>query len=466
MPDSGALARLTATELYAAYRAGSVSPVQVLADVWQQVERWEPVVNALAWQDRDAAEAAARAAEQRFARREPLGPLDGIPMTLKENLARVGHPARAGSAGATPTDPVRDAPVAERCLESGAVILGATTMPDWGMLSSGVSSLYGITRSPTEPVLTTGGSSSGAGAATVAAYGPIHVGTDIGGSVRLPGTWLGVVAHKPSFGRIPLDAPYLGRVAGPLTRTAADAALAMSVLARPDSRDYTALPPSELDWSVEGAEVAGLRVGLLLDAGAGLPCDPEVLEVAEAAARVFEAGGAHVEPIRPWLTEAMLRDVDLFWRVRSWNDVSALPPVQQARVLPYILGWAEGGARASGVEVLRAYQSVQAMRGATVAATAAYDLVLSPVAPVVSFPAEWPMPWGDDPSLGMAHVGYTVPFSMSGQPACSVNAGHLGDGRTVGLQVAGRRFDDVGVLRAVSWFEQARPADAVPRWPA
>ncbi len=465
-PAAGDLARLTATELVAAFAARTLSPVEVLRAVRARIERFEPTVNALAWRDDAAASAAARAAEARWRCGEPLGPIDGVPVTLKENLARIGRPARAGSAGTTAVRPTRDAPAAERVLESGGVVVGATTMPDWGMLSSGVSSLYGITRSPLDPALTTGGSSSGAGAAAAAAYGPVHVGTDIGGSIRLPGTWLGLVAHKPSFGRVPLDAPYLGRVAGPLTRTAADAALALRVLSGPDGRDWTALPPAELDWSLDGASVRGLRVGLWLEAGAGMPLDPAVRAVTERAGRVLADGGAHVEPLRPWLTERMLTAIDLFWRVRSWNDVSALPPGRRQRVLPYIVGWARGGAQATGLDVLRAYQTVMALRAATVAATAAYDLVVSPVAPMAAFPAQWPMPWGDDPAAGMAHIGFTVPFSMSGQPACSVNAGHLPDGRTVGVQIAGRRFDDVGVLRAVAWWEQARPADAVPVWPA
>ena len=464
-------ATLSAADLGAAFGSGGLSPVEVYAAVRARIARVEPTVNALVDHGEivaaalaDAAVAAATRATDRWRRGDPLGPLDGIPVTVKENLAQAGVPMRVGCAGATPIVPTRDSPVVERLREAGAVIVGTTTMPDWGMLSSGVSSLHGVTRSPWDPWLTTGGSSAGAGAAAVAAYGPIHVGTDIGGSIRLPGTWLGLVAHKPSFGRVPLDTPYLGRVAGPLTRTATDAALAMTVLARPDVRDWSALPPAELDWSLDPASVRGLRVGLWLDAGAGMPCDPAVRAVAEAAGRVFERGGAFVEPVTPWLTPAMLSDIDLFWRVRSLADLEDLSPENRSRVLPFVRRWAEGGSRASAVDVLRAYQSVMGMRAATVAATTGYDLVLSPVAPVAAFPAHWPMPWGEADE-GMAHIGFTVPFSMSGQPACSVNAGFLPDGRTVGVQVAGRRFDDVGVLRAVAWFEAAAAASAAPRWP-
>lgn len=466
-PASADPATAPATQLRRAYATGQLSPVQVHEAVQARIARFEPTIHALATHEPELSAELARAAERRWRRGAPLGPLDGIPVTVKENLGQAGVPMRFGCAGVAPTVPVRDAPVVERLRESGAVLLGTTTMPDYGMLSSGVSSLHGITRSPLDPAVSPGGSSAGAGAAAAAAYGPIHVGTDIGGSIRLPGTWLGVVAHKPSFGRVPLDSPYLGRVAGPLTRTGADAALAMSVLSGSDIRDWSALPESEFDWTAEVPEeaVAGLRVGLWLDAGVGMPCDPAIAAVTEAAARVFERGGAHVEPIGPWLLPEWLVAVDLFWRVRSWNDLSALAPQSLERVLPYLRRWAQGGAGATGVEVLRAYQSVMAMRAATVAATAAYDLVLSPVAPMAAAPAEWPMPWGQDADLVMPHIGYTVPFSMSGQPACSVNAGHLPDGRTVGVQLAGRRFDDLGVLRAVQWFEQARPVAGRPGWP-
>lgn len=453
---AGDLAALSAVELRAGYAATGFSPVEVHAAVQARINRLEPTINALSAHDPDASAAAARDSEARWQRGKPLGPLDGIPVTVKENLARVGIPMRFGCAGTEPVWPVRDAPVVERLAETGAVLVGSTTMPDWGMLSSGVSSLHGLTRSPADPDLTTGGSSAGAGAATAAGYGPVHVGTDIGGSIRLPAAWLGVVGYKPSFGRVPLDAPYLGRAAGPLTRTVPDAALALSVLSRPDVRDWSALPPAQLDWSLDGATVEGLRVGLLLDAGCGMPCRADVRSAVAEAAAVFEAGGAAVEPMTGWLGATMLADVDLFWRVRSLVDLRRMPPQRREQVLPYAAQWALGGQSASGTRVLEAYQSILAMRATTVAETTAYDLVLSPVAPVPAFPAHWSMPWGDDPGVAMAHIGFTVPFSMSGQPACSVPAGRLGDGREVGLQIAGRRFDDVGVLRAAAWFEAAR----------
>jgi aspartyl-tRNA(Asn)/glutamyl-tRNA(Gln) amidotransferase subunit A len=160
----------------------------------------------------------------------------------------------------------------------------------------------------------------------------------------------------------------------------------------------------------------------------------------------------------------MLADLDLFWRVRSWRDFATLGPEQQEQVLPFIVQWVSGGADATGSRVLECYESIMALQQVTTAATEVFDIVLSPVAPVLAFPAEWPMPFGTE-DLGMAHIGFTAPYNMSGQPAATVNAGFSTDGRTIGLQVSGRRFDDVGVVRAVRWFEAHRPDAARPRWP-
>lgn len=458
------IAALSATELVHRYAERSLSPVEVHDAVLEVIEAREPVLNAFWVRDAEESRSQAKASEARWAADEPLGPIDGVPVTLKENIARAGVPMPAGNAGVPPKVPDCDAPVTERVLRSGGVVLGSTVMPDWGMLSSGVSSLHGVTRSPWDPALTTGGSSSGAGAAAAAGYGPLHVGTDIGGSIRLPGTWLGLTTLKPSVGRVPLDAPYLGRCAGPLCRSADDVALLMSVIAGFDARDWTALPPASVEWGALDLDVRQLRVGLQLDAGCGLPVDDEVRLAVEQAAGVFRAGGADVQPLQPFMTPKMLADLDLFWRVRSWRDFTGLGPEQQERVLPFIVQWVTGGADATGARVLECYETIMALQQATTVATERFDLVLSPVAPALAFPADWPMPFGTD-DQGMAHIGFTAPYNMSGQPAATVNAGFSADGRTIGLQVSGRRFDDLGVLRAARWFEAHRPDAATPRWP-
>jgi aspartyl-tRNA(Asn)/glutamyl-tRNA(Gln) amidotransferase subunit A len=469
MPEAYELALLSATELVARYRRRELSPVEVLDAVTQVADEREAVLNAFWQRSVDSARVAARQSESRYAAGAPAGPLDGVPVTLKENIARRGVPMPAGTAGVDPVVPERDAPVTERLLASGAVVVGSTVMPDWGMLSSGVSSRHGVTRSPWDPRLTTGGSSSGAGAAAAAGYAPVNLGSDIGGSIRLPGTWLGLAAFKPSAGRVPLDVPYLGRVAGPLARTVADVALTMAVVAGPDDRDWTALAGLDVDWSTAAppADVRGMRVGLQLDAGCGLEVEPEVAATVAAAARSFEAAGAVVEPLPPFVTPTMLEDLDTFWRVRSWNDLQALPPDRRALVLPFIRRWVAPAENVSGSRVLGCYQSILELQRVTVAAVERFDVVLSPVAPVVAFPAEWPMPFGDvdQPDLGMAHIGFTAPHNMAGLPAISVNGGFTREGKAVGVQVAGPRLADLAVLRAAAWWEEHRPPEASPDWP-
>ncbi len=472
LADGGELVSLTATELVAAYRARALSPVEVADAVLARAEALQPVLNCFYRLDPDGARAAARASEERWRSGAPAGPIDGVPFTMKENVAVAGQPRPAGSAAYADAAPEpADGPATARSRESGGVLLGTTVMPDLGMLSSGVSSLHGVTRSPWDHAWSVGGSSAGAGAAAAARLGPLHVGSDIGGSLRLPASWLGLVTLKPSFGRVPVDPPYMGRCVGPLTRTVDDAALYLRVLARPDARDFTSLgAENTLDWVLDEAGggaggVAGLRVGVHVDAGAGLATDPEVAATVRAAAALFAAAGARVEEIDPFLTPELMAQLDRFLRARSWADVAALPYERRSAVLPFIQDWALGGADLSGVEVLAAYQGIQTMRRVTVAATGAYDLVLSPVSPVATFPAEWPMP-SNDPATSLHHCAYTAPYNFSEQPASSVNAGFTADGRPIGLQLAGRRWDDLGVLRATRWFERARPASAAPLWPA
>jgi len=337
-------------------------------------------------------------------------------------------------------------------------------MPDWGMLSSGVSSLHGITRSPLDLALTVGGSSSGAGAAAAAGFGVVNMGTDIGGSVRFPAAWLGLAALKPSAGRIPIDTPYLGRAAGPIARTVADLAAGMAVVSRPDVRDYTSLPPADIGWDDLAIDPAGLRIALHLDAGAGMPVDPAIRSAVVAAADRFADAGAEIVELPGFIDDGVLDDVDTFWRVRFWRTYDELGAARRALVLPYIVEWVAKGADVSGTRALQAYEAIGELRRRTVLATAPFDAVLSPVAPMLAFPADWPMPWGHD-DRGMAHIAFTMPYNMSGQPASSINAGFAPDGRAIALQVAGRRFADRQVLALTSWWEQARPESAVPSFP-
>jgi Asp-tRNA(Asn)/Glu-tRNA(Gln) amidotransferase A subunit family amidase len=356
-----------------------------------------------------------------------------------------------------------DAPPAARLREAGAVIVAKTTMPDLGMLSSGLSSFHKLTRNPWDLSQNPGGSSAGAAAACAAGYGPLHLGTDIGGSIRLPAAWCGIVGMKPSLGRIPIDPPYAGRVAGPMTRTVADAALAMRVLALPDARDTMSLPYQPIAWTELDIDVRGLKIGLWLDAGWGMALEPDVIATVNAAARAFEQAGAIVEPLAPFTTRTMIDGLDAFWRMRAWQDIGAWPPQRQAQVLPYIHQWATGGAALTGEQVFRGHGQMATIRDATVAATRRFDFTLSPVSPVVSFAAEFASPL-NDPAKPFEHIAFTLPFNMSEQPAVALNAGYSASGFPIGVQLAGRRHDDLGVLRIARAFEQLRGAQRP--WPA
>ena len=267
---------LSALDLLAGYRAKTLSPVEVVRAVLDHIARWEPHLRATYRLDPEGALAAASAAEARWRHGEPKGALDGVPITIKDNIATKGVPVPLGTAASDLTPAPADAPPAARVREEGAVILGKTTMPDYGMLSSGLSSFHPLTRNPWNLAKNPGGSSSGAGAGAAAGYGPLHLGTDIGGSVRLPATWCGIFTLKPSLELVPVDPPYIGRVAGPMTRTVADAALLMSVLAKPDARDHMSLPYRQLAFDAPARSPKGLRIGLLLEAGCGLPVEPQV----------------------------------------------------------------------------------------------------------------------------------------------------------------------------------------------
>ncbi len=455
--------RLTALELLAAYRARMLSPVEAMESVIARVAAFEPHIAATWLHAPERALKEARASEARWLRGEPVGPLDGVPVTVKDNIHTKGEPTPVGTAASEMTPAEADAPPAARLREAGAILFAKTTMPDYGMLSSGLSSHHKLARNPWKLDRNPGGSSAGAAAAGAALFGPLHLGTDIGGSIRLPAGWCGLVGLKPTAGRVPIDPPYVGRVAGPLTRDVADAALMMATLTLPDARDYTSLEYSALDWTIRPAPLDGLRIGLMLEAGCGVKPSAEVRAAVERAARDFEAAGARVEPLAPFLTQAMLDGLDHFWRTRALIDMNALAPEKRALVLPFIRDWADSADGFSGQHVFRGFSRIPEMQKEAVLATQRFDFVLSPTAPMTAFPAEWASP-SRNPLDPFPHIGFTVAANMSGQPAISVNCGFSAEGLPIGLQIVGRRFDDVGVLSVARAYEGIRSAEMLA-WP-
>lgn len=456
----------TATQLAGAYRSGTLSPSEALESVLARIAAREPALRATYARDPEGARAAAAAATERWRRGEPLGPVDGVPVTLKENIATRGVPVPSGTAATELVPAERDAPAAARLREGGAVITTKTTMPDLGMLGSSVSSFHPRTANPWNTRRTPGGSSSGAGAAAAAGYGPLHLGTDIGGSVRQPAHCCGLVGLKPSQGRVPVVPPYYGRAIGPLTRTVADATVLMRVVSAPDRRDHTALPPAGQDWDAvaraEESALQGVRIGVMADCGVGFAVEPDIAAAVNAAARRFGDAGATVEPVGPMLRREMLDGLDRFWRARAWAEVSALPPSRAERVLPEILRWARSGRELTGEQVFHGFSQMDAMARAAVALWDRIDYLLTPTAPIPAFGVEQAFS-SDDGERPFEHIGFTVPFNMSGQPAVSVNCGWTGDGLPIGLQIVGPRFDDVGVLTLAHLHEQLSPP---PRpWP-
>lgn len=458
----GPLQWLSVAELTALYDRRELSPLEYHQYLIDHVQRREPALNALSQFTPELVLEQAAASTQRWARGAPLGPLDGVPVTLKSLIATRGQLLDQGCAGLEPRLAVADAPPAARLREAGAVLLGKTCVPDFGMLSSGLSSLHGITRNPWNTALNPGGSSAGAAAAAAAGYGPLHLGTDIGGSVRLPAGWCALVGFKPTLGRIPIDPYYTGRCAGPMTRTVDDCAAMMAVLARPDLRDATSLPAAELDWGLRPMSVRGLRVGLLLEPGCGLQPDAQTCAAVRAAAALFEAQGARLVEVKPLMERRLLDGLDRFWRARQWSELRQLEPERLAQVLPYIRQWAEPARHMTAVEAVEGFNQTFEMRRRAARLFEQCDLLLSPTNQVQAYPAELASP-GNDPQLPFEHIVFTVPWNMGEQPALSINCGFNDQGMPIGLQMVAPRFADTWLLRLAKAFETWR--GPIRHWP-
>jgi aspartyl-tRNA(Asn)/glutamyl-tRNA(Gln) amidotransferase subunit A len=454
------LVSLSAADLVRLFRDKRVSPVDATRAVLQQIDRLNPALNAFCLVAADEALAQARESEARWMRGGPMGPLDGVPVSIKDLLLTNGWPTRRGSKTIDPAGPwTDDAPAVARLRESGAVLLGKTTTPEFGWKGVTDSPLTGVTRNPWNPAKTPGGSSGGGAAAVAAGMGPLTIGTDGGGSIRIPCSFTGLFGLKPTFGRVPAWplSPF-GTVAhvGPMTRTVEDAALFMNVLTRPDARDWLALPADPRDYR-DGLDegVRGWRVAYSPNLG-DAEVDPEIARLVERAARRFAELGAEVEEASPSLggVQEIFR---CHWFAGAAQLLKGFTPAQKALMDAGLLEVAEQGARIGLLDLMEAMQRRGAIGIEMSRFHERYDLLLTPTLPLAAFEAGREVGdvlkarrWTD-------WTPFTYPFNLTQQPAASVPCGLTGEGLPAGLQIVGSRYADARVLRAARAFEAAQP---------
>ena len=450
------LCTLSAADLLESYRKHELSPVEVAKAVLARIEAVNPRLNAFCFLAPEETLASAEASESRWRAGQPQGLLDGVPVSIKDLVLTKGWPTLRGSKTVDPRGPWNDdAPASARLREHGAVFLGKTATPEFGWKGVTDSRLTGITRNPWNPERTPGGSSGGAAAAVAAGMGPLAVGTDGGGSIRIPCGFTGLFGIKPSFGRVPAWplSPF-GTVAhlGPITRTVTDAALMMNVLAQPDARDWHALPYEARDWRT-GLDhgVADLRIAYSPDLGYA-KVDPEVAALVARAVKVFEELGAKVEEKNPGF-----ENPEPIFKVQWFSGAAFLLKAIKDKKLvdPGLLEVAAQGEKIGAHEVLEA----QMLRGALGVQMnlfhREYDLLVTPTLAVPAFEVGREFPEGCQRWTDWTPFSY--PFNLTQQPAASIPCGFTKAGLPVGLHIVGPKYADALVLRAARAFETVRP---------
>ena len=453
----GEVAYLTAHEMLAAFRDGSLSPVEAASAVLARIAEADPAVNAFCLVTADEALAAARASEERWRRGSPRGRIDGVPVSIKDVLLTRGHPTLRGSRSIAPDGPwPDDSPSVARVREHGGVIVGKTTTPELGWKGVTDGPLTGITRNPWDLSRTPGGSSGGAAAAVALGMAPLALGTDGGGSVRIPAGFTGVFAHKPTYGRVPhFPASPFGTLAhvGPITWSAEDAGLLLDVISGPDSRDWSALPPAAP--ATAPADVRGLRIAFSPALGFAA-VDPEVAAVVEKAVSVFADLGARVDPADPGFADPV-EAFHVLWFSGAAKSVESLTPAQREALDPGLREIAEEGARYSALDYLTATACRMELGRLMGAFHEEYDLLVTPALPIPAFEAGHEAPPDRPPARWTSWTPFTYPFNLTQQPAASVPCGVTSAGLPVGLQVVGPRHADARVLAACRAFERALP---------
>ena len=458
MPD---IKTLTAAELLRLYRKRELSPVEVTLDQLDRIETFQPTINAFVIIDRDGALKAAQASEARWQKGEPLSIADGLGATVKDNIWLKDFPSRRGSLTSDPAPVKADAPAVARLRESGAVILGKTTLPEFGWIGACHSPLTGITRNPWKLDRTTGGSSGGAAAAALLNLGHLHIGTDGAGSIRIPAAFTGVFGIKPSYGRVaayPASPFSILAHVGPLTRTVEDAALMLNIIGGADERDMTAWNTPTPDYRVGINDgIRGLRVAWSPKLGYFKKLHPEVEAAAKNAAQSFADMGAIVEEAEPGFADPYDMIMTL-WGAVSAMLVNAAPESDRQKMDPGFLAMADLGKGYSLAGYLDAYTARQDLAIAMARFHEKYDLLLTPqmATPAIEVGRVTP----SDGSYGDNWLNwspYTYPFNLTQQPAASVPCGFSSDGLPIGLQIVGPARQDHLVLRAARAFESAHP---------
>lgn len=451
------LAYLTAQELISLYRSGKLSPLEATQAALQAIERHNDRLNAYSFIDADGALAAAQAAEARWHRGEPLGLVDGVPVSIKDLILTRDWPTLRGSRLIDPQqDWVEDAPSVARLREQGAVILGKTTTPEFGWKGVTDSPLTGITRNPWNPEMTPGGSSGGAAVAAAMGMGALHIGTDGGGSVRIPAGFTGIVGFKASFGRVPAYplSPF-GTLAnvGPMARSVGDAALMLSVISRPDRRDCYTLPIERPDYhETLNGNIAGWRIAYAPSL-CGEPVDADVAKCVARAARTFEALGAKVEVIDPPL-KSSLATFQTLWFAGAAFLVSQYPEQSLAALDPGLAEIVAKGRRFSLMDHLAATKAREALSVEMNQFHRRFDLLVTPTMPITAFAAGHDVPPGSGLAQWSEWSPFTYPFNLTRQPAISVPCGLGKHGLPIGLQIVGPLYGDRAVLNAARAFEQ------------
>ncbi|TDR89027.1 amidase [Enterovirga rhinocerotis] len=455
------LLSLDTAALAEGYRSKRFSPVEVVEAALTRAEAVNPAVNAFTLIDREAGREAAKASEARWSAGTPVGPLDGMPFTVKDNVLWKDRPARRGSRSVGDAPAAENAPSVDRLIEAGAVPFAKTTLPEFGWKGLGDSPLTGLTRNPWDTRMTTGGSSAGAAAAAALGIGPLHIGTDGAGSIRIPAAFCGIFGHKPSYSRVPAYPPSpFGIVShlGPMSRSVTDAAAMLSAVARPDPRDIDSLWTEPQDYTLNLDEgVRGLRFAWSPRLGYADGLDPEVEALCADATRAFSESGGVLEDADPAFSDPtdILR---VLWRTGAWLVLRDIPEERWSELDPGFVAEGQEGSKLAGADFVRAANARAANYTAAARFHQSHDLLLTPTLSIPAFEVGHNTPpdgrYGDD---WLNWTPYSYPFDLTLQPAATVPCGLTKSGLPVGLQIVGAMGRDDLVLRAARAFEKARP---------